>query len=339
MRTDPTAPAGAGLSCYTENLLDYLSAYSPHAAELLARSVRLAVDPDTGRFSHHDRALNDLPGNRRLAYRGAPDAATALTGIAAELAAHGRALVVADSAALPWLTGTADHHAPHLVLVNGRTPHGTWQVADGFTALFNSGGSQDPFAGELSDSEFTALLAFPDGLSRTHRIRNTLAFGFPVAPPAYATYQWLAVEQGATVEQLPGGPWLTGTAALQETARLLAEDMAGDGPRGVLEDVWAAAQHHLFRDAHLLAGAGAPLTPGEREAVEATTAKWREVPRMLRFAANSARRGRPRPSLVEGAFTALAEREAAAAPVHAAHGCATPADRPTAGRSPVRQGG
>ncbi|MFD7938311.1 hypothetical protein ACFV4T_27895 [Streptomyces sp. NPDC059755] len=54
------------------------------------------------------------------------------------------------------------------------------------------------------------------------------------------------------------------------------------------------------------------------------TAKWRELPRLLRFAANSARRGRPRPSLVSGAFTALAELEAAASPLHAAHGYGVP---------------
>ncbi|MGY1496676.1 hypothetical protein ACW4TU_08665 [Streptomyces sp. QTS52] len=336
MRTDSTAPTGVGLSCYTENLAGYLSARVPGSLDLLARSVRLAVDPATGHFSHHDRALNNLPGGSRLGYRGAPDAATARTGIAAELAERGRVLAVANSAALPWLSGTADDHAPHLVVVDGRTQDGDWHVTDGFTALFSGGGSQDPFAGELSEAEFTALLAFPRGLSEVHRTRNTLAFGFPVAPPTHETYQWLTEEEGTTEERLPGGPWPTGAAALEETARLLAADLEGDGSRGVLEDVWAAAQHHLFRDAHLLAGAGTTLARAEREAVEATTAKWRELPRMLRFAANSARRGRPRPSLADGAFTALAELEAAASPVHAAHGYGVPTGRPAA-RSHARQ--
>lgn len=337
MRTDPVAPASAGLSCYTENIAAYLCARSAGSTALLARSVRLAVDPVTGAFSHHDRALNNLPGGRRLGYRGAPDAGTALTGIAAELARRGRVLVVADSGALPWLSGAADDHAPHLVVVDGRTPDGDWHLTDAFTALFSSGGSQEPFSGELSAAEFSALLAFPHGLSEVHRTRNALAFGFPVAAPPHETYQWLAEEEGTTEERLPGGPWLTGSAALEESARLLLADPAADASRGVLEDVWAAAQHHVFRDAHLTAAAGAALAPEERRALDATTAKWRELPRMLRFAANSARRGRPRPSLVSGAFTALADLEEAASPIRAGHGYGVPT-RP-AGRSYARQGG
>lgn len=341
MRTDSKVPDSVGLSCYTENLAGYLSARAPDSPDLLARSVRLAVDPLTGGFSHHDRALNNLPGNlpggRRLGYRGARDAEAARTGIGAELALHDKVLVVADSGALPWLSGAADDHAPHLIMVDGRTPDGNWHVVDGFAALFSGGGSQDPFSGELSGAEFTALLAFPCGLSQVYRTRNSLAFGFPVALPPQETYQWLVEEEGTTEEQLPGGSWLTGAAALEETARLLLADLDGDGSRGVLEDVWAATQHHMFRDTHLLATAGAELSPSERETVDATTAKWRELPRLLRFAANSARRGRPRPSLVSGAFTALAELEAAASPLHAAHGYGVPTAWPTVASSYGRQ--
>ncbi|WP_369147682.1 hypothetical protein [Streptomyces sp. R44] len=74
MRTDATRPPGRGPSCSTENLAGHLAARAPARARLTARSVRLAVTPATGSFSHHDRALNNLPGGRRLAYRGAPDA-------------------------------------------------------------------------------------------------------------------------------------------------------------------------------------------------------------------------------------------------------------------------
>lgn len=72
MRTDATRPTSRGLSCYTENLAGCLAARAPARASLTARSVRLAGNPATGCFSHHDRALNNLPGGRRLAYRGAP---------------------------------------------------------------------------------------------------------------------------------------------------------------------------------------------------------------------------------------------------------------------------
>ncbi|MGW1591922.1 hypothetical protein [Streptomyces sp. NPDC002386] len=324
MHTDPTVPTSLGLSCYTENLAGYLSARAPASTDLLARSVRLAIDPATGSFSHHDRALNNLSDSRRLGYRGVADAEAALAGIAAELAQRGRVLVVANSGALPWLSGAADAHAPHLITVDGRTPEEAWHVVDGFTALFSNGGSQEPFSGELSGAELTALLAFPEGLSETHRRRNTLAFGFPVTPPREETYQWLVEEDGTTEERLPGGPWLTGTAALEETARLLLADLEDDGSQGVLEDVWAAAQHHVFRNTHLLAADAAP-SPAKRRAIDAATAKWRELPRILRFAANSVRRGRPRPSLVTGAFTALAELETEASPSYAGHDNVTPA--------------
>ncbi|WP_052499418.1 hypothetical protein [Streptomyces vietnamensis] len=197
MRTDVTRPTSRGPSCSTENLAGHLATRAPARAGLTARSVRRAVDPATGCFSHHDRAPNNLPGGRRLAYRGAPDAEAALTGIAAEPAGHGRAPVVADSGALPWLSGEADAHAPHLILVDGRTPDGGRHVVDGFTALFSGGGHQEPFAGELSAAELTALPAFPRGLSEVHRARNALAFGFPVPTPVDETYQWPAGERRA----------------------------------------------------------------------------------------------------------------------------------------------
>lgn len=347
MRTDAAAPRSLGLSCYTENLAHYLAARLPDATDLLARSVRLAVRPDGPCFSHHARALNDLPGGRRLAYRGAATAAEALAGIAEEVSHRGLALAVADSGALPWLSGEADDHAPHLLVVDGRSGEdGTWHVVDAFAALFSTGGSQEPFGGTLTDAEFTALLAFPRGLSAVHRGRTALAFGYPVALPARETFQWLAEEEGTTGEELPGGPWLTGPAALEATAELLLEDITRRRPdsggtgggAGVLEDAWAAARHHLFRDRRLLEDHGPRLDRTQRQSVEATTARWRELPRMLRFAADSARRGRPRPTLVRGAFHALAEAEAAASRLHAALGYGTPAARP-AGRLHRQQAG
>ncbi|MFE9252446.1 hypothetical protein [Streptomyces sp. NPDC007088] len=347
MRVDPTAPSSLGLSCYTENLALLLAQRAPGTSDLLARSVRLAVQQDTGHFSHHDRALDNLPGGRRLAYRGAPDATTALSGIADELTQSGSVLVVADSGALPWLQGDADDHAPHLILVDGHESHSvtsaephegrTWHLMDAFSALFTTGSAQEPFAGSMNDAEFTALLRFPGGLSEIHRTRNALAFGFPVTPAPHETFQWLAEEPGTTQETLPGEPWLTDAAALEETARLLSAELPGEASRGVLEDVWAASRHHLFRDAHLLRSAGDTLTPADREIIDATTAKWRELPRMLRFAVNSARRGRPRPTLISGAFASLAEAEAAASPLHATHGYGAPTASPTA-RPHVRQG-
>ncbi|MEU3720334.1 hypothetical protein [Streptomyces californicus] len=327
MHTDACLPATLGLSCYTENLTLYLAARSPDSADLVARSVRLAVDPATGAFSHHGQALNNLPGNRHLRYSSAPEQQSALAGISAELTARGQVLAVANSGSLPWLNGAADESAPHLLVIDGRE-HGTWHVTDAFTALFSNGGSQDPFAGTVSDQELADLLHFPHGLSPVHRTRNTLAFGFPVSPPPHEAYQWLVEEEGTTAEELPGGPWLTGAPALQETARLLVADLSAANSRGVLEDIWAAAQHHLFRHVRLLASAGAELSPTDRQTVAATMTKWREIPRMLRFAANSARRGRPRTSLITSTFTTLADLETSLSALHTAHGYGVHSTRP-----------
>ncbi|MBO2450269.1 hypothetical protein J4573_24425 [Actinomadura barringtoniae] len=299
-----------GLSCYTGNLVAYLERHEPDPAERVARSIRVAVRTDAPggglAISHHAQPLQRLPdGGGELRYQGAADRATALREIEAELDAHQQALVVADSALLPWSAAPdpdsapdaapdadSDAGAPHYLLVNDRKS-GYWHVIDRFAALLPGGGEQQPFGGWLTDEEFAWLLRPLDPLPLQQRRRNEHAFGFPVPIPPDGRYQWLARvpdQEGPAV--LPG-QWLTDPSeALDHLGQNVAEEL--------LEDIWAVAQHHIFRYGHL-----ADDLDGADEALAA----WGELPRAVRFAHESAKRGRSRDSLLKAAFDRLARIE------------------------------
>jgi hypothetical protein len=72
--------------------------------------------------------------------------------------------------------------------------------------------------------------------------------------------------------------------------------------------MWAVAQHHVFRYDRLLAAEEHPVLDHARRA-------WRDLPMALRFAVDSAARGRHRPMLVASTFDALRHNERDAASV------------------------
>lgn len=285
-----------GLSCYTGNLVAYLERHEPDPADRVARSIRVAVRTDAPggglAISHHAEPLQRLPGGGELRYRGAADRATALREIEAELDAHQQALVVADSALLPW-SADSGAGAPHYLLVNDRKS-GYWHVIDRFAALLPGGGEQQPFGGWLTDEEFASLLRPLDPLPLQQRRRNEHVFGFPVPVPPDGRYQWLArvPDPEGTAGVLPG-QWLTDPAeALDHLGQNVAEEL--------LEDIWAVAQHHIFRYGRL---------EGDLDGVDAALAAWGELPRAVRFAHESAKRGRSRDSLLKTAFDRLGRIE------------------------------
>lgn len=280
------------LSCYTANLAAYLRRLRTDADRWVARSVRLAVgtdhaEPELLAFSHHAWPVNALPSGEALGYRAAAGTDAAFEGIAAELAATGAVLVVADGARLPWSPSGAAP-APHFVLVDGRTG-GCWHVVDEFSALAAGGLQHEPFSGWVPDAALLHMIAPVTPIRPEQRLRNRLAFGAPVPVPPPERFLWLAT--GAqTAEALAGG-WTTDpAAALDVLAGRLAATIGMTTDDRLLEDVWAAAQHHVHRYALL----GDELGP----TAETAAAAWRALPRTLRFAADSARRGRPRASLV-----------------------------------------
>jgi hypothetical protein len=287
-----------GLSCYSANLAVYLGDGS---LDRIAREVRLAVRTDLGddllAFSHHSTPVDE----GRLAYRGAADADDALDAVAAEVERTGGCLVVANIGHLDWSSAGHEGQAPHFLLVDGRRDD-EWHVVDRFTALLPSGGEQRPFTGWISSAALARALTAIDPLPPEQRLRNELAFGFPRPLPPDGHYQWLERAAEPAPQAELEGEWLTETDAALE---LLGELWSPVRLR-LLDDLWAAAQHHVFRYDRLLAAEEHPVLDDARRA-------WRDLPMALRFAADSAARGRHRPTLVASTFDALrrAERDAA----------------------------
>jgi hypothetical protein len=304
------AGPGPGLSCYTANLHGYL-AREWDAAAIVARSVRLAVRVDLPggllAFSHHEPSLDLLPDGSRLRYAGAASPAAALPGVAAELAAHGRVLVVVDGARLPWAVTRGGRPVPHWLLVDGRRP-GAWHVRDGFAALLPAG-EQRPHAGWLCDAELRAAMTPPARWEPEQELRGALAFGAPVPAPAPAGGAiWLRrTRERPPPAPSPEGCWLRGYRdALPFLASYVAERAALAARH--LDDVWAAAGHRSFalrwRLAREPSGRDGPV-------LAAAVARWERLPRLLRLAVESAARGRPRASLVRAALEELGRAEEA----------------------------
>ena len=296
-----------GLSCYTGNLAAYLEQYDEDAAGRIARSIRVAVrsgSPDGAlAVSHHAVPLHWLPGGGELRYRGSPDRDTALREIAAELDTRGQVLAVGNSGCLPWASGAAA--APHFLLVNEQKDGRCWHVVDRFAALLPEGGEQEPFEGWLEDAAFAGILDPICPLPPQQRLRNEHAFGFPVPLPPEGSYQWLVRVDSDPGQQagLPGD-WTDRPGAALD---LLADWFtSGEQSAVLLADAWAIARHHIYRYENLL---GHSADDGIREAATRALSSWQRLPQALRFAYESAQRGRARPSLIKTAFGQLSETE------------------------------
>lgn len=291
------------LSCYTANLAAYLSRHRGSGVdEHIAASVRLAVDmqrPDgIVAFSHHDRPLDDLGDGTRLGYWGSDDPEEARQAIAGQLDTHGSAVIVGYSNQLPWgpSTGTSDGGAPHLVLVEDHDGR-RWRTVDHFSGVMVTGEQQEPFGGWVSSAELDALMHRAQRMTTTHLLRTAFAFGPEVVVPQDNAAHLLLVRQPAdTASRTLGEQWISDTAAALEGLSGWLTD--GDGllhDPGVVDDCWAAAQHHVFRYRYYETRLTDPSLLG---AVRTAADKWASVPRTLRFAADSARRGRSRASLI-----------------------------------------
>ncbi|KAA2255360.1 hypothetical protein F0L68_28555 [Solihabitans fulvus] len=290
-----------GLSCYTANLVAYLAEDDPGAAARFADSVRLAVRVDLPdgalSFSHHDIPLDRLPDGTRLRYACAVDAMAARDEVEAELAAHGQVLVVTDNARLPWSPsfGTIST-APHWLLVDGRDGD-QWHVVDHFAGLLPTG-EQSAHTGTLSTARLLDAMTLPRHWSAVQQRRSELAFGFPVGTPLSGP-QWLRRDRDdGRADELPGR-WLTTDAeALPFLADRFRADPIGMAP--YLDDLWTVAGHHTFRYRRLREDPA--CADDARAALDGALDAWRQLPSALRFAVDSARRDRPRASLVDLTF-------------------------------------
>jgi hypothetical protein len=308
MSSNRAVPAGPeGLSCYTANLAVYLDRSQEDAFGYIARSVRLAVRPDPRNevlaFSHHQTPLDVLDDGGRLEYRGADDVGGALDAISDELDRFGQCLVVANTAFLDWSTADLDAQAPHLLLVDGRRQP-DWHVVDRFTALLPSAGEQRPFSGWITSEALSRYLTPIFPLPPEQRLRNALAFGFPRPLPRDGQYQWVSrTDPKPRDPDRLEAPWVADAdAALAYVAEFWTAIDRRPARARLFDDLWAAAQHHAFRYTHVLAGVAGDE---ERVVLDRARLAWRDLPMAIRFAVDSAKRGRHRPALVARTFAAL----------------------------------
>ncbi|MEU5266052.1 hypothetical protein [Amycolatopsis sp. NPDC021455] len=281
------------LSCYTTNLVAYLETDEPGAKTRFAHAVRLAVlDGGTGDlvFSQHTRIDAQDP----LGYRGAPDWASAAAGLDAELARSGRVLTVADTFHLPWSPAHETAHSPHWLLLLDRRDD-RWLVADHFCALTPLG-AQEPFLGWLDEPALERALTpyAPWPAEIVNRDRHAL--GAAVDPVHADQFRWLARTTAPAVEP---GDWI---CALPEVLGRVSDVLAEDETAAAryADDLWAASRHYTYRLGVLAAN-------GEIRAEDAAAAAvcWGELPKVVRFAAESAARGRPRAGLLKRTFDDL----------------------------------
>ena len=276
------------LSCYTANLVEYLSRDDPGVRWRLAEAIRFRVRTDEPggalAFSHHARV------DRDLGYR----SAESWVDTRAMLAAEGRALVVTDTAHVPWSPYPAGVHGPHWILLLGRDG-GRWHVVDRFSAL-TMYGRQRPHEGWLTDEQLRAAMTPMPSAPAAVVNRDAHALGQPVELPPATHYRWLV---RVPAVPRPEEDW---TAEGVPTLRRIAERFLAS-ERALAEhadDLWAAGVHQRFRLGRLVERG----LVGEEQARPLAQA-WAKLPRSLRFAVESARRGRPRPDLVATAFDRL----------------------------------
>ncbi|MGC5287770.1 hypothetical protein [Micromonospora sp. DT231] len=272
------------LSCYTTALVDHLG---PAAADRLADSVRLRVRLDAPdgvlAFSHHDRV-----DGGSLAYASTGDWATARAALAEQLAEHDSVIVVGNTYHLPWSPQHLSQSVAHWFVLRGHRD-GRWRVSDRFDALLPAG-QQRPFTGWLDDAALRTALT-PLGRCAPHQHnRDVYALGVPVEVGDPDQYRWL--RPGGGGELAWPGEWLHEPAVVLAAVRdrFRADEQA---LHRHADDLWAAARHHC----HRLTRRGEPTL----------ATAWAELPKALRFAADSARRGRPRPGVLTGVFDRLIE--------------------------------
>ncbi|QZL04206.1 hypothetical protein K2224_34140 (plasmid) [Streptomyces sp. BHT-5-2] len=302
------------LSCYTANLAAYLEECRPadDVADTLARSVRLAVRTDLADgigFSHHSTPLNQTREGRTLVYRGSDRPDEVAEALRQEYASRGCLLILTHSSHLPWSLSGPEHDAPHFLLVDSYDPHqGRWHAVDHFAGLMASGQEQKAFEGWVTTTVLLDAMCGPADFTPDQELRNQLVFGFPVALPP-TRYRWLTWTDAPEGDGEPQGRWLYEPQEVWSfLAGRLNEDMTAGFRPGFLDDLWGASQHHRFRYTRLLATEGV-ARPDLCALVDEADGAWAHLPQTLRFAADSALRGRPRTALVTTTLEHLAEKE------------------------------
>ncbi|MFD8611790.1 hypothetical protein [Streptomyces sp. NPDC059631] len=317
-----TAVRGDLLSCYTAAVAVLAEARGLSHRAVLGGQVFLGVRRDGVRCEvvhQHTPLTGDgetfaLP----LVRRGAADAGEAGRAVEAAARRDGAVIVTGSTDRLPWLAGAAP--APHWFAVTHRD--GRTAVEDVFT-WSDDRGDFGPYRAPADAHTLGPLAAAPPPPDPAHRTRERLALGGTRAGAAARLglpYQWLelsaadgppgtggAAPPGDAADVLrrmlhrtaappgPGPGWLTGRAAVEALADLLAE--AGRAPEvlTVQSDLWVAARGRaLFRQV-LAAEAAALLGPAAAGLgdwlEERVLPLWSGVVRAVQYNALRIRRG------------------------------------------------
>lgn len=266
------------LSCYTTNLIGHLRRDNPAIEEEFAQAVNLSVCTDLCSgvlaFSQH-RRVGPL-----LGYRSSSTWGVARKGLLEELERHNDVIAVASTKNLSWSPTYGAEDVPHWIRLSDRRGN-QWRVIDEFSAVLPQG-EQHPYDDWVNDEVLAVMLSPLPALAPEVQNRDVHALGDTADVPAVGCYRWLA--RGVDNRAAHSGQWVEGTAALRYLAERFVEDI--DLLRRHAEDLWAASRHHQYRFA-----------------LDATvSAAWGELPRSLRFAIQSADRGRPRPAVIAHAF-------------------------------------
>src|ERR1700760_1825204 len=328
------APDGSVLSCFTGAIAQVIWREGRDWLDTLGETIALRIRPagELFAFSHHQPSLRGLfpvPPERT----GTDKVTEALDGIATQLRATGHVIVAGDAANLPWSTAFRQRHAPHWFVVDGRVDGG-WHVTDPFRAL-DEHGKQRPWAGVIPDAAFPGTLRAAD-LTPEQALREQYAFGDRGPEPPAARYQYFTAAgrlgggaarpagggdsaggRGARAARGRGPPgppevvdpadgWLTGPAAVRALYQHFAST---DGPGAFrqADDLWVVARHRELRHRALRQRLGSEDARVRAAAVAASA--WAQVPMTMRFAAESARRGRRRTSALLAALGAAGQAE------------------------------
>lgn len=333
---------GSLLSCYTTSVAGYRAALGLDPLVPLACQWFLELhdgeDPGSPELRHyHSPLLGEGPGHRiELRPERAATAEEAYERIAAEVARHGAAIVMADTERLPWLVTYGKSSAPHWIVLDRLGERGALHVVDRFEWI-DEAGEQTAHEGWLDRSDIAQLGCAP-ALERAPRFRarERWAFGEPRAPPPppsgdAVTWRWFARAGGEAVDAdgladrllarscgspPPSRGSVAGAGALRRLAGVLDATLDTPEAFGLSNDLWVIGRtRELFLDQiaarppswadpaavrSLTAGAGAEIVAG-----------WQAVSRAMYYDSVIVAAGRPPRRGVVAALRDVAPREEA----------------------------
>ncbi|MFJ3379378.1 hypothetical protein ACIPJ2_03125 [Curtobacterium sp. NPDC090217] len=270
-------------------------------------------------FRHHRTSLRSLfPETPRR--QGTDSFAEARQYFADLVQAGGCVIVVGDAGRLPWSVRRGRESAPHWFVIDG-VRAGEWHVVDWFSSV-DEHGEQSPWSGWVAAD---AEIAMAPQLDRVQVLRERYAWSDPDGDPdldgvSGHVHQFFGLRlpastHGPSPQSAYTGPVATdrGAHAWQSGAEAVAalaarfDELCTAGDFTEADDIWVAARHRSLKSSAL------DLVPGvtgqRRTAADSAARAWADLPKIIRYAELSARRGRVRVGPLREAFGRVVEAE------------------------------